>query len=120
MALVFWIGVFREVAQHDDDLVLHVERGVAVVAEVLALGHHDAVAGEDQRAADLAVVRERQRADVLLAGETSRGAQPAALRDTRRDGRPAVACVPAVNSNAHSVVGAAGQRLRADALAVRR
>ena len=49
MPLRLLIGILREVPQHDDDLVLDVERGVAVVAEVLRLGHDDAVAGEDDR-----------------------------------------------------------------------
>ena len=43
------IGVLGEIAQDEDDLVLDVEPGVAVVAEVLALGHDQAVAGEDDR-----------------------------------------------------------------------
>ena len=66
-ALGLLVGVLGEIAQHEDDLVLHVERRVAVVAEILAVGHDDAVAGEDDRTLDLAVVGERQRAHVGMA-----------------------------------------------------
>jgi hypothetical protein len=55
------VGVFREVAKHDDDLVLDVEALVAVVAEVLGVGHHQSVAGYHHRSAHLGVVRERER-----------------------------------------------------------
>jgi len=66
------IRVLGEIPQDEHDLVLHVERRVAVVAEVLTLGHHDAVAGEDHRAGDLGVVRERQRPHVGLRVERGR------------------------------------------------
>src|SRR5262249_50216190 len=41
------IRVLGEVAQDENDFVFDVEPGVAVVAEVLRFGHHDAVARED-------------------------------------------------------------------------
>src|SRR4051812_44317309 len=62
-ALRFLIRVFREIPQDENDLVLHVERRVAVVAESLALRHHDAVAGKHHWSIDVAVVRERERAN---------------------------------------------------------
>ncbi len=63
------VGVLREVPQHDDDLVLHVKRGVAVVPEVLRLWHDDAVAGEYDWSADLAIVGEGERDDVFCGVE---------------------------------------------------
>ena len=45
------VGVFGEVVEDEDDLVFHVKACVAVVAEVLRLGHDEAVAGKDQRRA---------------------------------------------------------------------
>ena len=56
------IRVFGEVAKHEDDLVLDVQRRVAVVAEILALWNDNPVAGEHNRTAHVAVVGERQRA----------------------------------------------------------
>ena len=62
MPLRLLLGILGEVAQHEDDLVLHVERGVAVVAEVLALGDDDAVAGEDDVAASTSPLSENESA----------------------------------------------------------
>ena len=58
------IGVFGKVPEDQDDLVLDVQRGVAVVPEVLAVGHDDAVAGEDHVARHVAIIRERERANI--------------------------------------------------------
>ena len=58
------LRILGEVAQHEDDLVLHVERGVAVVAETLAVRDDDAVAGEHDLAGDVAVVGEGERLDL--------------------------------------------------------
>ena len=75
------IRVLGEVAQHEHDLVLHVERGVAVVPEILALGHDDAVAGEDHGPAHVAVVRKGQGTRV---GRRRRAVAPAADASIRR------------------------------------
>ncbi len=80
------VGILREVAQDDDDLVLDVERGVAVVAEAGTFRHGQAVAGEDDLAADFRVVGERQALHV------GRGVEPLGgipARDRHR--RPVVA-----------------------------
>ena len=58
------IGVFWKVAQHEHDLVFHVEADVAVVAEILRFGHDEAISGEHDRTGDIGVVGERQRLHV--------------------------------------------------------
>ncbi len=68
MLFVFTIGVLREIPEDDGDLVFHVDRGVAVVSEALALGNDDAVAGEHRRARRVAVVGKRQRPDPAVGG----------------------------------------------------
>jgi hypothetical protein len=50
------VGVFREIAQDHDDLVLHVQAGVAVVVQALPVGDGDPVTREDNRTGDVAVV----------------------------------------------------------------
>ena len=52
------VGVLRKVAQDENGLVLHVEPGVAVVAEILAVGDDEPVPGEDDREEDEPAVRE--------------------------------------------------------------
>ena len=106
------VGVLGEVAQHEDDLVFHVERRVAVVAEVLAVGHDDAVAGEDDLAADFAVVGEGQRLDVGALREAQR------LPGGDAQARAAVARAGG-ELERQPVVRLAGQRPRADALQLR-
>ena len=88
------VRVLGEVAQDDDDLVLDVERGVAVVAEVLRLRHHEPVAGEDDRAGDLGVVGERERLHLLPAAKLV-GARLRRACVTREP----PSRLPAVNSN---------------------
>ncbi len=105
------VGVFGEVAKDDDDLVLDVEPGVAVVAEVLRLGHHQAVAGEHHGAARFGRVGERQR-------QREAGAANVFGRATRRrdrDGRSAVLRARGERER-HAEVGEPRQRLGADAL----
>jgi hypothetical protein len=58
------IGIFGKVAEHDDDLVFHIQPGVAVVTEILRIGNDEAVAGKHHVADRLAVVGKRQRGDV--------------------------------------------------------
>ena len=102
------IRVLGEVPQHQDDLVLHIERGVAVVPEVLAVGHDDAVAGEDDGPAHVAVVRKGQGARIGRREGRASGA----------DRRPAV---PRAGGELERrvEVAAPGQRLRADAFQLR-
>ena len=64
-ALGLLIGVLGKVAEDQNDLVLDVQCGVAVVAEALTFRHDDAVAGEDDRAFRGSVVRERERLNVF-------------------------------------------------------
>ena len=100
------IRVLRKVAEGEHDLVLDVERGVAVVAEVLALGHDDAVAGEHHVAACLAVVGKGERPHVgfLVEGAIA-------------DGQPRAAVFGAGGElERHAVIALAGERLRADLL----
>ena len=104
------VGVLGEVAQHDDDLVLDVERGVAVVAEVLTLRHDEAVAGEDRRAADLGVVRERERLHLCGGVERARRARLGRRDRARSSPRPS----PGGELKDRNEVLRAGQRLRAD------
>ena len=66
------IGVFREIAEHDDDLVLDVEALVAVVAEVLGVGDDQAVTGEHHGAAHFDPLSENDSACTLVLPE-SRG-----------------------------------------------
>ena len=85
------IGVLGEVAQHQDDLVLDVERGVAVVAEALVIRDDDAVAGEHDRCAGVAVVGERERPHRQLAGHVPAfNAAGRRVREAGRDRRSAV------------------------------
>src|SRR5207248_2358209 len=104
------IGVLGEVAQHEDDLVLHVEGGVAVVPESLTLGDDDAIAGENDGPFDIAVVRERQSAHGRA---TARGGTGACMTDV--DGRSAVARAGCEVKRQEKIL-LPGQRLRADLL----
>ena len=106
------VGVLGEVAQDEDDLVFHVERRVAVVAEVLAVGHDDAVAGEDDLAADFTVVGKRQRLDRRSRCVNVR------LPGGDAQARTAVACAGG-ELERQPVIGLARQRPRADALQLR-
>ena len=45
------LGVLRKISQDEDDLVLDVQAGVAVVAEILTVGDDESVAGEHHRTA---------------------------------------------------------------------
>ena len=105
------VGVFGEVAKDDHDLVLDVEPGITVVAEVLRVGHHEAVAGEHHGAARFGRVRERQRQRVGWSGKCLRPAT--GRRD--RDGRSAV-LRPCGERERHAEVGEPWQRPGADAL----
>ncbi len=115
MARVCLIGVLREVAQNDDDLVLDVERGVAVVAEALRLRDDEAVAGEDHRTGHLGIVREGERLD--LAAPRSPGRRP--RRGVTDSARAAVAAAGR-ELEWHEHVAAAGQRPGAEARQLRR
>ena len=111
------IRVLGEVAEHEDDLVLHVERRVAVVREILAVGHHDAVAGKDHGAGHIAVVGERERLDVhpCLKRAGGRGC----LRSAGDRNRcPAVASARC-ELERQPIVGSARQRARADPFQLR-
>ena len=57
------IRVLGEVTKHEDDPILDVEAGVAVVAEILPVRHDNAVAGEDEGTVHVAVVGEGKRAN---------------------------------------------------------
>ena len=91
------LRILGEVAQHEDDLVLHVERRVAVVRESLSVGDDDAVAGEDDLAGHVAVVGEGERLDVGREAKVRR-------RPRVRPDAPAIELppsrVPAVKSKA--------------------
>ena len=109
------IGVLGEVAQDDDDLVLHVERGVAVVAEVLRFRHHEPVAGEHRRAADLGVVGEGERLHLPRRVEAGDRAGIAVGRRADFEGRPAVLHAGR-EAEGQAEVLLAGERLRAHRL----
>src|SRR5207253_3557408 len=95
-----------EVAEDPDEFVLDVERGVAVVAEVLAAGDDDAVAGKHHLASHVPVVGERKRAYVgfrrkrFLADHHPRSAVLRSCRELERQ----------------TVVALSGQRPRANPL----
>ena len=59
------IHIFGVVAQHQDDLVGHVDGREAVVAEPVGLGHRETVAHEDHRPPHLGDIGERQRSHGL-------------------------------------------------------
>src|SRR5207247_10879164 len=63
------IRVFREVVEDEDDLVLHVEACVAVVAEPLRFRHNETVAGKYDRPVDRRIVREGERLHLLGTAE---------------------------------------------------
>ncbi len=105
------VGVFGEVAKDDDDLVLDVESGITVVAEVLRVGHHQAIAGEHHGAARFGRVGERQRQRRGRSGK--RLWRATGGRD--RDGQSAVLRARGERER-HAEVGEPRQRLGANAL----
>ena len=106
------VGVLGEVAEDDDDLVLDVERGVAVVPEVLRFGNDEAVAGEDDASAHLAIVGEGERPNASRGGERVRAAAC--------HGQPRSAVAAAAREfERHEHVGPARQGPRPDARELR-
>ena len=104
-------GVLGKVAQHQDDLVRHVQRGVAVVAETVGFRHRQPVAGEHQRTLDRLVLGERQRARQVPAAVGVR--QRRAVFMGERDGRANVGDARRVGERL-AVAVYAWQRLGAD------
>ena len=105
------VGVFREVTEHHDNLVLHLEAGVAVVAEVLRLGHHQPITGEHHAPGGLDRIRERQGLDGRRTGEGLRAARVLGHRQ-----RGAAVLRAGGERERHAEVSHARQRLGADAL----
>jgi hypothetical protein len=66
-----FIGILGGVAQNDDDLVLHIETGIAVVEGLLSRRHHDPIAGKDDQAGHRPGVGERERLDLLATRPTA-------------------------------------------------
>ena len=121
-ALGLAVGVFGEVPQDEHNLVFDVEASVAVVPEVLAVGHDDAVAGKDDRALDIAIVGEGKRpragARALTRYEAAGDAISRRKRDADAHLRSAVARAGGeLERRLESV--ASRERPRADALQLR-
>ena len=72
------IGVLWKIAEDDDDLVLDVERRVAVVRESLAFRDDDPVAGEHCRRLSTSPLSEKESARTCVAAASDRAGDDAA------------------------------------------
>ena len=106
------VGLFREVAEDEHDLVFDVEVRVAVVAEILAVRHDDAVAGEDDRPLHVNVVGKGQ-GPRRCPDRASPDGVPRGGLQTERDRGSAIAR-PGRELERHREVGLSGEGPGAD------